>query len=204
VDVGQQMGVKTAALITDMNQPLGQSIGNAIEVSEAIGMLSGQQGAADLLELTVRLGCELLQSTGITTSEKDAHRMLVQTVRSGRAFDKFREMVMAQNGNLASFQNPVHATPLISSQAGNLQSIDNQWLGNAIIHMGGGRRFVSDKIDHGVGIRVLVRVGDSIEIGQPIANIYSRKDANSLNLESAFTIGDEPVEKLQLVHDRIA
>lgn len=206
VHVGNHLGVQTTALLTNMWQPLGRMIGNALEVGEAIDALS-QQGhpCPDLLELTVRLGAELLLANEIAESEKEAHRMLLEKLRNGEAFEKFTQMVRAQDGNLSQFKrHELKPTDVLAERAGFVRAIDGEALGNAVIHLGGGRQQTSDQIDYAVGLDVSLKIGDAIEPNQPIAKVYSRSDFDPELIRNAFVIDEASVEKLPLVYDRIA
>ena len=204
VAVSSGMGVKTTALVTDMNQPLGRMVGNAVEVQEAIDILAQQgTGAADVLELTVRLGSEILIAQEIAPNEKQAHLKLVEALRDGRAYEKFQQMIAAQGGNVSE---PLAIAPVaeISAPAsGSIESIDGEAIGNFVIQLGGGRQKVTDKIDHSVGVEVLVRVGDTVEKDQPLARFFSNKEVNESSLRDAFSISQDSVEKLPLVYKRI-
>jgi len=201
VDVGTQMGVKTTALVTDMNQPLGRSVGNAIEVREAIETLQGH-GPADVLELAIRLGSELLLTQKKAVNEKEAHRVQLRTITSGQAMAKFEEMVAAQGGRLGNLPLS-NATMLVAKSSGYVHSVDNARLGNAVIQLGGGRHVITDTINHSVGLEILVRVGRQIETGQPLARVFADSDIEELGLDEAFVIKPAPAEKITLLHDRI-
>lgn len=202
VTVGEQMGVSTTALLTDMHQPLGHALGNAIEVQEAIDCLQGG-GPPEVLELSIRLGSEVLTDVGMAASEVEARRMQLSKVRDGSAYAKFEEMVVTQGGKL----EPLSLAPvreLLAPQAGHVHAIDTNRLGNVVIELGGGRRKVGDNIDHGVGLSCLVRLGDEVELHQPIMRIYARSDFPVDELASAITMRPEPVERQELVMERIS
>lgn len=201
VDVASEFGVRTTALVTDMNQPLGRSIGNAIEVREAINTLQGG-GPPEVLELSIRLGSELLRGQGIVTTEKDAHLLQLQKIRDGSAFVKWEEMVVAQGGSLGPLALAKEQT-ITAANAGYIHSVDSASLGEFVIEHGGGRRVMHDRIDHGVGLEVLVRVGDTVEVGQPLVRAYVRAELDEARLRRAFVVGNSPVESLELIHDRI-
>lgn len=206
VDVSSGMGVKTTALVTDMNQPLGRMVGNAVEVKEAIDILSQQgSGTDDVLELAVRLGAEILIAEGVAENKKQAHSALIDALRDGRAFEKFEQMVAAQGGSFDS-QSTLKIAPsteLLADKAGEIASIDGEAIGNFVIYLGGGRQKVTDVIDHSVGVEVLVRVGDRVEKDQPIARVFSQDETNISALRNAFTTSQDAVEKLSLIHKRV-
>ena len=202
IAVGKQMGVKTTALLTDMEQPLGRAIGNAVEVQEAINVLQGG-GPADVLELSFRLGKELLVSAGVTESEKDAHRMQLATIIEGTAYEKFEQMVVAQSGASPASLEVAKSQDLPAPESGYIHAIDSAKLGNAVIQLGGGRRVVTDKIDHSVGFELLVKVGKQIEAGQPLMRVFADADFDEQQLASAFEISAAPATKRDLIIDRI-
>ena len=205
VDVGRLSGVKTSALVTNMEQPLGHMIGNAVEVRESIDTLR-QQGnvCADLLELTVHLGSELLQAEGLADNEKQAHTMLLGKLRDGSAFAKFEQMVAAQGGKLADFvSHELKPVAVCAETSGFVHAIDGGRIGNFVIRLGGGRLKVSDEIDHAVGLDVPLKVGHQVAAGQPLAHVYARGDFDASSLLAAFTINDSPTDKLPLIYDRI-
>lgn len=205
VDVGRLSGVKTSALVTNMEQPLGHMIGNAVEVRESIDTLR-QQGnvCADLLELTVHLGSELLQAEGLADNEKQAHTMLLGKLRDGSAFAKFEQMVAAQGGKLTDFvSHELKPVAVCAETSGFVHAIDGERIGNFVIRLGGGRLKVTDEIDHAVGLDVPLKVGHQVEAGQPLAHVYTRGDFDASSLLAAFTIHDSPTDKLPLIYDRI-
>ena len=173
VSTGQRMGLKTSAFVTDMNQPLGKMIGNALEVQEAIDLLQGQ-GPEDLRQLTLALGSELLVTSATVATQDEAHRLLSEHLTSGRGYEKFQQMVVAQGGNPDAERPLAPASELVSTGAGNVVHIDTEQLGQAIIELGGGRRKMGDPIDLGVGLEMQVRLGDTVQEGQELARLFAR------------------------------
>lgn len=204
VSVGQSMGIKTTALLTDMNQPLGRMCGNAVEVNEALECLSGG-GPDDLQKITIALGAELLQSTGLAETHLEAESMLLDRLSSGAAFEVFCEMVRAQGGDLDK-PRPVAAEHIVESKrTGFVTAIDTEALGQAIIDLGGGRRQMSDAIDHSAGIEVLVRIGDHIGADDALARIFANRFAVSVKerVVQAVTIDDTQPVTPKLVVERV-
>ncbi len=213
VDVGATLGLKVTALLTDMNQPLGRFVGNAVEVREALVTLSGN-GPADLRELTFALGNELLLSEGVVATPEEGSELQQRIIDSGTALEKFREIVAAQGGTIARPLDIAASQELISPQTGFVTAMDNQALGLAMIQLGGGRRVMSDSIDHGVGLEVLVRVGDRVQQGQPILRLFSRPtlhvfdkpppaEIDTTRLVQTIKIQSKPTPPLVLIHERI-
>jgi pyrimidine-nucleoside phosphorylase len=205
VETGKRMGVKTTALLTDMNQPLGRMAGNLVEVHEAIAALEGR-GPADLSECTRELGAELLVLAGKAASHDAARQTLAAAIASGQAMHKFREMVAAQGGRLQELP-PIgenHAIDL--DRAGYVAAINTEQLGQVIIELGGGRKIMSDRIDHAVGLEMLVRIGDRVEANQPVVRVFASRERSEQvrgKLESAFTLSDQPVTSPPLIAERI-
>jgi pyrimidine-nucleoside phosphorylase len=205
VDTGQRMGVRTTALLTDMNQPLGRMAGNLVEVHEAIWTLEGR-GPADLWDCTRELGAELLMLTHRAADRDAARHMLDVQIASGRGLAKFQEMVDAQGGQLDRLPPPGERHEISLDHGGHVLSMQTEQLGLAIIELGGGRRTMSETIDHAVGLEILVRIGDRVEAGQPIVHVFaSREKCERLrdSIAAAFTLSDQPVPPLPLIVERI-
>lgn len=205
VDTGKRMGVATVALLTDMNQPLGRTVGNAIEVDESVAALRGE-GAEDLMQVTLSLGAELLTLTGKATDETDALEQLKRSIDKGAALEKFSEMVAAQGGDLDA-ERPIAARSEVAITAsGYVEAIDTQALGRSIIELGGGRRQQGETLDLSVGIEMLVRIGDSVEPGQPLAAIYAENDSLATAQQmvlAAIAISDHQPPIPELIVERV-
>lgn len=204
VSVGKAMGIATTALLTDMNQPLGRMCGNAVEVNESLECLSGG-GPDDLRRLTLALGAELLQSAGRAESPLEAEATLIDRLSSGTAFEVFCEMIRAQDG-LLDQPRPIAAEHIVEAQqSGFVTAIDTEALGQAIIDLGGGRRQVSDAIDHSVGLEMQIRIGDHIRATEPLVRVFANRFAVSVKerIARAITIGDRQPATPRLIVDRI-
>jgi pyrimidine-nucleoside phosphorylase len=206
IETGRRSGLRTVAVLTNMDQPLGRMIGNSLEVNEALEVLSGK-GPVDLWQVTLELAVELLMLTGVTIETTVARSILQDHIVSGRALQKFREMVTAQGGNLdlprpvASFQFEVRAI-----RSGYVGRINAEALGVAVTEMGGGRHVMSDTIDHAVGMEMLVRIGDRVQVGQPLARVHCHQnqvDSIRLLLRSAIPVRTAPMEAPVLIAERI-
>jgi pyrimidine-nucleoside phosphorylase len=205
VDTGKRMGVSTSALLTDMNQPLGRMAGNAVEVNESIDALKGI-GPRDVMEVTLELGAELLVLAKRETTTAAARHRLERAISSGAGLEKFREMVAAQGGDLAAPRPVAPAHNVVSPLDGNVTAIDTERLGYVIIHLGGGRKQLGDKLDLSVGFEMLVRIGDTVEKGQPLARVFAQADDVAevkRDLIASITISDGPPEPLTLIVERI-
>ncbi|MBX3423177.1 MAG: thymidine phosphorylase [Pirellulaceae bacterium] len=171
VHTGRRMGVKTSSLVTDMNQPLGQMVGNACEVNEAYDVLCGA-GPTDVVELTVLLAAELLVATGTSPSLDAAQSVLTKALKDGRALARFQQLIEAQGGVFSDHLPLAQKHVITSLDKGWLCAVNGRVLGNAVIAMGGGRQQQGDPIDPSVGLQMLVRIGDSIERGQEIGHLF--------------------------------
>ncbi len=171
VRVGNRMGVKTTALITDMNQPLGRMIGNAVEIRESLDVLEGS-GPNDVVELTLELGSRLLVTSGVEANQPIARQLLQQKIDNGEGLQKFKEMVTSHGGDLNQLEEFARKHAVIARESGYVTRINAERLGLAIIEMGGGRKKLGDQLDHSTGIEFLVRLGDQIESGQTVANLF--------------------------------
>ena len=206
VDTGRRMGVPTVALLTDMNQPLGRMAGNAVEVNESVDALMGK-GPADLMDVTLELGAELLVLTGCESSQVAARARLEKAISSGAGLEKFREMVAAQGGNLDAPRPVAPAQDVSSPRAGYIAAIDTEQLGRVIIELGVGRKKLGDVLDPSVGLEMLVRLGDKVDAGQPLARVFAKPDAAAKvkpDLLAAISIGDNSVKPPPLIVERIA
>lgn len=202
---GKRMGVSTRAVLTDMNQPLGRMIGNATEVAESIEALKGQ-GPDDLMRVTLALGTELLLDTKTAKTPEDARTKLQATIDSGRAMELFEKMVRAQGGDLPSLKSATDSRDVAVKTEGYVSAIDTERLGWAVIELGGGRRKLTDSVDHAVGLEMLVRIGDEVRQDQPWIRILadnssSRVDSAVKRISDAITISPMPVAPLPLIAD---
>jgi pyrimidine-nucleoside phosphorylase len=221
VATGQRMGVRTTALLTDMNQPLGRMAGNLVEVHESLACLRGE-GPADLWECTQALGVELCSPTLRVGQDQQSLPLspnqladvspaeygttLDNAITSGRALAKFAEMVAAQGGDLDGLPPMPVGSDAIADRSGVVASIDAEALGHAIIELGGGRKVMSDKLDHAVGLEMLVRLGDEVSAGQPIVRLFGpaeKIEPIRAHLAAAVCIADEPPPLYPLIAERI-
>lgn len=205
VAVGQRMGVATTAFLTDMNQPLGRMAGNAVEVEESLDCLRGR-GPSDLRELVLEFGEDVLVSARVCETRIEARAKLLRELDSGRAFERFEQMVAAQGGRLDTARPIAPAHNLCADRSGIIESIDTETLGWIIIDLGGGRRQLTDQIDHSVGLEMLVRIGDEVASGQPLVRVFApltKFEEVAQRLRSAFSIGDEPTDSPLLIAERL-
>jgi len=205
VATGRRMGVKTTALLTDMNQPLGRMAGNSLEVHESLAALCGK-GPEDLWIVTRELGVEILLSTGRATTREQAAAILEDHLSSSRALAKFHEMVAAQGGNLDELPPLGTSEPVLAERGGYIAAIDTEQLGLAIIELGGGRKVMSDRIDHHVGLEMQVRLGSRVERGQELIRVFAAADQVQrvrAILQTAISIADDSPPRIELIVERI-
>ena len=203
VRTGERMGVRTTALLTDMNQPLGRMCGNAVEVLESMDVLKGC-GPNDVRQLSIELCAELMVSAGIRSSFTESRSRAARTLDDGSAFERYRSMVKAQGGDPDALLSVAPAHDASADREGVVSAVDTEALGLAIIALGGGRRRIGDPIDHAVGLEMLVRIGDRVLRGQPLVRIFARDSAGvKESVRTAITISDDGSAS-ELIVDRIA
>lgn len=205
VRVGERMQLPTRAILTDMNQPLGRMCGNAVEVQETLDALDGN-GPDDLMEVTFALGAASLAAVGSAEDVSDGRAKLEATITSGAAMEKFREMVAAQGGDLDAARPIAEEHVFEAESDGYVAAIDTLGLGEAIVELRGGRRVMTDAIDHSVGLEMLVRVGDRVERGQPWLRLFAagdRAEAVRGKLRTCLTQSSDEVGPLPLIADTL-
>ncbi|MBW8352143.1 pyrimidine-nucleoside phosphorylase [Bacillus sp. IITD106] len=181
MEIGSQVGRKTLAVISNMEQPLGYAVGNALEIKEAIETLQGK-GPADLHELCLVLGSKMVVLGGKADTEEEARSMLEEVIENGKALQVFKQFLSAQGGDAsvvddvkklpqAQFQIPVKAT-----ESGYVTRIIADEIGVAAMLLGAGRATKESEIDLSVGIVLHKKIGDAVEVGEPIATIYSNTE----------------------------
>ena len=205
VSIGEKMGTKVAAILTDMNQPLGRAVGNALEVVESIEILRGG-GPADVRALTLLLAREMLALGGADPDAAEA------ALDDGRALELFERLVVAQGGDPACIDAPDrlakarHVEPLPSPRAGYVSAIDTRAIGIGSLILGAGRARKDDIVDPAVGVMVERRLGDAVEVGEPLLWIHHNgrglEDARR-HLSAAWSIADDPPATPALVYERV-
>ncbi len=210
VAIGSHAGRRVSAILSSMQQPLGFAIGNALEVREAIGALRGG-GPADLVELCMTLGSQLVQMAKLRPCAESARALLREALDSGAAWATFTQMIAAQGGDLAFVENPdrLPTAPaqivLPAPRSGYVATIDGQTLGLVCNTLGGGRARKTDSIDHRVGLVLAAKVGDWVAEGAPLLSIHAAnsEDAQGVapRLLSAYIIADEPVTAPALIEE---
>ncbi len=208
VKIGNNVGRKTLAVISDMDEPLGYAVGNAIEVKEAIDTLNGH-GPADLLDLCLTIGSLMAIGTGKADSVEEARKLLLEKLNDGSALKKFAEFVEAQGGDSA----PVFNTELLPQASivrevtapvdGYVSHIESDRVGISAMKLGGGRETKESEIDLSVGILINKKVGDSVKKGEKIAALYANDETKLAaaidELTQAYSYSQTPVDRPKLI-----
>lgn len=181
IEIGKHLNKDTRALISNMNQPLGNAIGNSLEVIEAINTLKGK-GPKDLLDLCLQAGSHMLVQAKRCKTEIEATKILKEVIENGRALNKLKEMVSYQNGNINYIDDPdlfpsaKIIMPIKTKTNGYIKSIDAKILGIVVMKLGGGRATKNDIIDHSVGIILNKKVGDKCNEGDILAYLHANNE----------------------------
>ncbi|MFS0672728.1 pyrimidine-nucleoside phosphorylase [Ornithinibacillus sp. 179-J 7C1 HS] len=211
VSIGKQVGRNTMAVISDMSQPLGYAIGNALEVKEAIETLQGK-GPKDLTELCLVLGSQMVVLAEKAKSLEEGRKLLEENLTNGKAFEHFKTFLVSQGGDASVVDNPdllPKASNLIEVKAttsGTVKSIIADHLGTAAMMLGAGRATKESEIDLAAGIMLHKKVGDSVSKGEPLLTLHSNSknvDAVIDLIQSSIIVTDEKTEKPTLIYDVI-
>jgi thymidine phosphorylase len=202
VALGQDAGVNTSALLTDMSTPLGLKIGNALEVEESVEVLAGG-GPADVIELTVELAREMLSQAGVSGVDP------IENLRNGKAMDKWRQMISAQGGNPdAELPKAKHSHQILATESGFVSRLDALEVGVASWRLGAGRERKEDAVQFGAGVVLNVQIGSRIEAGQPLMTLFTdteEKFDRAIELASgAVEISNSSVAQRKLILGRIS
>ncbi len=207
-------GCATAALITDMSEPLAPSLGNALEVMEVMEVLTNGQCETDLWEVARALGARLLQLSGQAGDDAAAGDMLDRVLQNGAAAEVFGKMVAAMGGPAdftERWRDRLAAAPVVidvtAEAPGYVTAIDGEALGMAVVHLGGGRLIQGARIDPSVGLSAVARIGDDVSRGTALARVHAAsRGAGEIAVRAvkeAITIGDEGAVAPPLVHKRV-
>jgi pyrimidine-nucleoside phosphorylase len=213
VETGERMGKRMVALITDMNQPLGRMVGNALEVQECIEVLHGG-GPEDLRQLCLELAAWMFFLGGVSKTVSQGKQLSAQIIASGQAFERFRQMVEMQGGDIGTIDDPTrlpsteHRVEVPSPRAGYVTAIACEQVGTACVILGGGRERKEDSVDPAVGIVVHKKIGDKVSASEPLCTIHCHSDQQAARaktlLQESYQIADAaPAHKPSLVHRAI-
>ena len=212
VRIGTQLGRRMLALISDMNQPLGWAVGNALEVREVVDVLH-EGGPADLREHCLTVAGEMLVLGSKVADVEEGVEMAAAAIASGAAWRRFRALVEAQDGDVAAVDEPERLPrarfiePVPATTGGYLQRVNAAEVGLAVVDLGGGRTQKGESVDHAVGVVTHYKVGEWVQKGTPLLTIHANDEAKLAKarerLLAAYTIGPEPVDPLPLFYRRI-
>ncbi|HBV39779.1 MAG TPA: thymidine phosphorylase [Erwinia sp.] len=214
VGVANGAGCKTTALLTDMNQVLASSAGNALEVREAVRFLTGDYRNPRLLEVTMALSAEMLLSGGLAADHDEARRKLQAVLDNGRAAEVFSRMVAAQKGPVDFIDRldsylpaPMLSKAVYADRPGIVSAMDTRALGLAVVTMGGGRRRASDTIDYSVGLSEMAQLGDRVDGERPLAVIHAASEASwqeaAAAVKQAITLAEKSPQPTPVIYRRV-
>lgn len=211
VEIGNSVGIKTVAVISNMEEPLGYAIGNALEIKEAILTLEGK-GPNDLTELCLNLGSQMVYLAERTSSIEEARELLSENIKNGKALNKFKEFIKNQSGDPTVIDKPnklskaKYQTELISNESGYIKEITANEIGKAAMMLGAGRERKDSVINLAVGLVLHKKVGDFVKAGESLLTIHSEEEDVQLIktiLLNNIILTEEVVEKLPLIYEII-
>ena len=206
VNIGKELKKNVKAEITDMNQPLGKAVGNSLEIKEVIETLKGN-GPKDLEDICLSSGAILLVQAELFKNTEDARKALVENIKNGKAFEKFKEFVKAQGGDVEYIDHPEkfpvskNLIEIKSDDEGYIKTIDALAIGLGSCHLGGGREKITDVIDMSAGIILNKKVGDFVKKGELLCTLHTNKDNVDHIIKSvkeAFVFQAEPIKESEL------
>ncbi|PQK77137.1 thymidine phosphorylase [Pantoea ananatis] len=214
VGVANGAGCRTTALLTDMNQVLASTAGNALEVREAVRFLTGAQRNPRLLEVTLALCSEMLISGKLAENEAEAREKLMTVLDNGKAAEVFARMVAAQKGPTDFVERydsylpaPTMSKAVYADRAGCVTHMDTRALGMAVVAMGGGRQRASDAIDYSVGLSDMITLGEQVDASRPLAVIHASSEAHwqqaAAAVKAAITLGERTPAATPVVYRRV-
>lgn len=212
VNIGKKVGRETVAVITNMNQPLGRYCGNSLEIMETIKTLRGE-GEEDVMQVCMVIGAYMLKLAGRGDNIANNFKLIQRQIENGEGLKKFKEFIIQQGGNPSILDKPEllnmarYKTPVKSEQSGTVYEMNCKNIGKAIVNLGGGRIRKEDFIDNTVGIEVLKKIGDEVEIGEPLLYIYSNDESKAKDqvkfLRDSYKLASIDVQKIEEIIDVI-
>ncbi|MEI6166939.1 MAG: thymidine phosphorylase [bacterium] len=212
VQVGRSMGKRVTALITAMDQPLGRTVGNALEITESVDILKGR-GPADSTELTLMLGAEMLVLAGVVPTAAAGLPLIRRALDSGEPFERFKKMVRLHGGNTEVLDDPRRfpasreRMDYPAPAGGFVKDVDADKIGRASLLLGAGRSKTTDSIDHAAGLSHLLKIGEAVAAGAPLVTLHAatreRLEAGLALVRQAFVISPDPVPTGPLVLERL-
>jgi thymidine phosphorylase len=209
IELGRRAGREVVCMLTDMDQPLGQAVGNALELREALATIRGE-GPHDLSELVLGSVAHLLALSDLGIDKAEGRRRAEQAVSDGSAVEAYEHWIRAQDGDPAESALPTAAVvhQVKAPAAGVVERLGAIQVGVAALHLGAGRQTKEDVIDHAVGILCLRKRGDEVAAGDVLAEIHARNVASAAEAEAAvlaaYTIGNESPRERSIVLDTIS
>lgn len=215
VRVANGAGCRTMALLTDMNEPLAESVGNALEVKSALKILRNEPGEERLRKVSLALGSKLMASSGLAENERSAEKKLLESLATGRAAEIFGKMVTELGGPADLLEKSEKYLPkpkvILEYQAkssGFITESDGRILGEALIELGGGRRKFDESLDHSVGLDRIVRLDSSVKAGDSLMRICAADENTARRvaslLDKAFVFSDQPMKSSELIMQTIS
>lgn len=208
VDIGNRAGKQTVAVITDMDEPLGNAVGNALEIKEVIDALHGD-GPEDLMEVVYALGTQMLLLAKRAEDEEIARNLITESIQERKALKKFAEFIENQGGNREEILHPDmlpkarYVIPVLAEEEGCIERILAQDIGIACMTLGGGRENKESTIDHGVGIILTKKISDTVKKGETLALIHANSKEKAVLasglVKNAYQIAKEPAKKAPMV-----
>jgi pyrimidine-nucleoside phosphorylase len=209
LELGRNAGREVVCLLTDMNQPLGRTVGNALEVREAIATLRGE-GPPDFVELVLAAGTRLLTVSDLGVDETEAHARVLGAIEDGSAVAAYERWVRAQGGDPdeATLPTAPVVRELPALRAGYVAELRAVQVGQAALHLGAGRQGKDDQIDHAVGVICLRKRGDRVAEGEPLCEVHAQTvesaETAARELEAAYVLADEPPPESSVVLEVLA
>jgi pyrimidine-nucleoside phosphorylase len=198
IELGRGAGRHVVSLLTDMHQPLGWGIGNAVEIREARALLAGEESPSDLFSLAVQAAGRLVSLSDLDVDADEGTRRAERAIEDGSALDAYERWIAAQGGepSLDVLPDAPVRTEVTADRAGFVDSVSALGVGRVALELGAGRRTKEDSIDHAVGLRCFAKRGDAVEPGQPLVEIHARDEASAEQaaeqIRPLIEIGDEP------------
>lgn len=208
IEIGKHFGKDTKAMISNMSQPLGNAIGNALEVKEAIETLQGK-GPKDFTELCLQAGSIMLVQTQAAKTQEEARALLQASIEQGTALEKLKDMVAYQGGNIEQIMHPEvlpqakEIVEITAKESGYVKELHALQLGTLAMQLGAGRRTKEDTIDHAVGIVLNKKDGDEVNVGDVLAYVHTNTALDQAWINefyATYTFSQEPVEKQPLIY----
>lgn len=210
VQLGEAAGIKTCAMLTNMDQPLGRAVGNALEVREAVMMLKGEETEPEFARLCIELSARILVLAQKAEDQEKARALVKQALDSGMAYEKLKACVAAQDGDVAALDNTQrlpgaqYAFKLLADHGGYIAGIQSEQIGSAAHQAGAGRERKEDVIDPGVGIWLHKKCGDYVRSGEVLATLYLNNASKSRNIiqkiKNAYSFSEVPPEQEPLIY----